>query len=461
MQQKTAPTGETAAAPTNVSVQPSPRPRGRIARYFSARANSVYVMFAWGFGLRILGILLLHTYRIRTHDRLNHLHNFLFGYETGRIAASIANGLGFSNPFDGNTGPTAWVAPTYPYLTASVFKLFGTYTQSSAFVLLSINSLFSALTAIPVYLIAKRIYGDRVARWAGWTWALLPYAMYWAIKWVWETSISAFLLAVLFWLTLKLEDDRRFRTWLIWGALWGLMALTNPACLSFLLFAGIWVCWRRLRQGLRWFVPVLASALVFVAVITPWEIRNYEVFHKFIFVRGNFGVEFRLGNAANARGIWMWWIHPTQNQQELAKYKQMGEVAYVASRKQEAFHFVQQHPAQFAWLSAIRATYYWAGAPQDSKFKGHSELKNGAFLASSILTFWGLWLTVRRRKQAAFLFASLILVYPVVYYITFASARYRHPIEPIMIILLVYTFSETREAQASLQRRNHLNSLSS
>jgi hypothetical protein len=32
-----------------------------------------------------------------------------------------------------------------------------------------------------------------------------------------------------------------------------------------------------------------------------------------------------------------------------------------------------------------------------------------------------------------------LLIYPIVYYITFPDARYRHPIEPLMLMLAVYT----------------------
>src|SRR5215467_10339629 len=48
-----------------------------------------------------------------------------FGYETGRIAQSIATGKGFSSPLSVDSGPTGWLTPAYPYLLAGVFKLFG------------------------------------------------------------------------------------------------------------------------------------------------------------------------------------------------------------------------------------------------------------------------------------------------------------------------------------------------
>ena len=82
----------------------------------------------------------------------------------GTRSRSIAQGHGFSSPYEGSTGPTAWEPPLYPYLMAGVFKLFGIYTHASAWVLLSINSLFATLTCIPIYRIAQRTFGGTSGR---------------------------------------------------------------------------------------------------------------------------------------------------------------------------------------------------------------------------------------------------------------------------------------------------------
>src|ERR1700685_394584 len=113
----------------------------------------------------------------------------------GRIGAAIASGRGFSDAFGAPTGPTAWEPPLYPYLTAGVFQVFGIYSRASAFVLLTINSVFSALTCIPIFLIARRIFSEKVAVGAAWAWALLPNVMFWCTRAVWETSLAALLLA--------------------------------------------------------------------------------------------------------------------------------------------------------------------------------------------------------------------------------------------------------------------------
>ena len=80
------------------------------------------------FVVRVAWIAIAHTYRIRTTE-----HNFGFGFETGRIAYSLAHGMGFSSPFGGDTGPSAWTAPIYPWIVSLAFRAFGSYSQAAAF----------------------------------------------------------------------------------------------------------------------------------------------------------------------------------------------------------------------------------------------------------------------------------------------------------------------------------------
>src|SRR5580692_3538924 len=127
-------------------------------------------MFWTGLIVRLLYITLARTYHVRLM-----LDHFQFGWEMGRVARALANGYGFADPFVGHTGPTAWMPPVYPLL------LFGVYTAASAWVILAINSIFSAAIAPAVYEIAQRCfdrqgYGKRVALWSGWLWALYPAA---------------------------------------------------------------------------------------------------------------------------------------------------------------------------------------------------------------------------------------------------------------------------------------------
>lgn len=397
--------------------------------------------------LRVGLIFIGHTYKFRTDD-----DNFSFGWEMGRIGHALASGQGFSNPFNEPTGPTAWEPPLYPFLIAGMFKIFGIYTHASAIVLLTINSLFSAFTCIPIFLIAKKCFSETVAVWTAWLWALLPNVAYWCTRWVWETSLAALLLSVLFWLALTLEEKDGTKPWVQFGLLWSISALANTSLLAFLPVSGLWAWHRRWKRGKASLGGVALASIVFLVCITPWLVRNYRTFGRFVFLRSNFGAELRLGNGPNADGTWQEYLHPTQNVYEMRRYKAMGELAYVNERKQEAATFISENPVSFAILSLKRFIYYWGGVPKLAKNPALAPLKNALFLTSSVLALWGLGRALRKRAPGAWLFFWLILSYSAVYYFVFPHPRYRHPIEPELGILMVYLVSETQKNRVSQQR---------
>jgi 4-amino-4-deoxy-L-arabinose transferase-like glycosyltransferase len=395
-------------------------------------------MVAIALFLRVAWIIFGHTYKIKSSE-----NNFNFGWEMGRIGEALAAGRGFSDPFGAPTGPTAWEPPLYPYLIACAFRIFGMYSQASAFALLTMNSLFSALTCIPIFLIARRVFSEKVAIGSAWTWALLPYVISWCVRLVWETSLSAFLLAVILWLTLTLEQRDGLKPWLWFGLLWGIAALNSTVLLSFLPASGLWAWYRRAKRHKPSLAGVALASAIFVACITPWLVRNHHTFGKFIFIRDNFGAELRLGNGNGADGTWMQYLHPTQDLYALRQYTAMGELAYIDMRKQQALKYIQADYPRFVRLCLKRFVYFWDGPPRLAQIWWLAEVKNSLFLASSVLMFWGLGRALRQRKPGAWLLFWLILSYPAIFYLVFAVPRYRRPIEPEIAILGVYLLTET------------------
>ncbi|HXC43387.1 MAG TPA: glycosyltransferase family 39 protein [Candidatus Dormibacteraeota bacterium] len=409
--------------------------------------TSQFWMVAIALFLRVGWIVIGHTYKFKSAD-----NNFGFGWEMGSIGAAIASGHGFSNPFGPPTGPTAWEPPLYPYLVAGVFHFFGIYSRSSAFLLLTLNSIFSALTCIPIFFIARRIFSERVAVGSAWTWVFLPYVMYWCTRWVWETSLSALLIAAIFWFTLTLDERDGLKPWLGFGLLWGIAALNSTSLLAFLPASGLWAWYHRAKRGKRSLAGVMLASAIFLACITPWLVRNYETFGKFVFLRDNFGAELRLGNGNGADGTWMEYLHPTQDLYAMRQYQAMGELAYIETRKREALDYIRADYGRFSVLCIKRFIYYWAGVPRPGRTFWLEEMKNSLFLASSILMFWGLGRALRQRKPGAWLLFWLILLYPAIYYVVFPGQRYRHPIEPEITILAIYLLTEAGRNQTSGRR---------
>src|SRR6202034_173333 len=314
--------------------------------------TSQFWMVSIALFLRVGWIIIGHTYKFKPAE-----NNFGFGWEMGRIGAAIASGHGFADPFGAPTGPTAWEPPLYPYLTAGVFHFFGTYSHASAFVLLTINSIFSALTCIPIFLIARRIFSEKVAVGSAWTWALLPYVMF-----------------------------------------WGIAALNSTVLIAFLPASGLWAWYHRAKRHKPSFAGVVLASVVFIACVTPWTVRNYQTFGKFIFIRDNLGAELRLGNGNGADGTWMQYLHPTQDLYAMRQYTSMGELAYIEARKRQALDYIEADYPRFAVLCLKRFIYFWAGPPRLSQIWWLAEVKNSLFLASSVLMFWGLGRALRQRR---------------------------------------------------------------
>ncbi len=364
-----------------------------------------------------------------------------FGYENGRIARSIAEGRGFGSPLFEETGATAWMTPVYPYFIAGVFKLFGVYTKASALVLLSLQALISALTCLPIFWFARKLFGLRVALWSGWAWAFFPYAIYFPAERIWPTWLSALLLCLLLLMTLHLERSRRTLAWIGFGLLWGFAALNEPIVLSAWPFMAAWICWRRYRQRLRWAVPMAVSVLALVVSVAPWFARNYVVFGRFIPFRDTLGLELYVGNTGDGSYWHPRWAGPWHNEQDWQAFKELGEIGYMERQKERGLEFIRAHPRWFAVTTLRRFAYLWTGYWSfDRKYLEQEPLDPPNVLFSSLLTLLALYALVRAwrsNRPVALLFAAVLFFSPFLYYLTHVEVYYRRQIDPLVVILAV------------------------
>src|SRR5438309_265503 len=356
----------------------------------------------------------------------------------GVIARSIASGHGFGSPF-ADTGASALLPPVYSYLLAGIFKVFGIETKSSVLAALSLNSLFSALTCIPVYLLAKPALGERVAKWAGWGWAFSPYGIYYGADWAWSTCLVTLELACLFLFAWKLENSRRTRDWVWFGLLGGFAALTEPVTLSVVPLLGLWTVYRRYRLRLPWKLPMFAAAVAALLLMSPWLIRNYELFHRFIPVRSGFGLELYIGNNGYSQRWVNSSLHPNHNDAELSEYERDGEIAYMDHKLQQAKAYIRAHPAWFAWMTARRILYMWTGYWSfDRTYLKDEPLDPPNIFMNTSMTILGL-LGLRRLFQwdraLAVRFVIVLACFPLVYYISHPETYYFRPADPLIVVL--------------------------
>src|SRR5262249_1099907 len=146
-------------------------------------------------------------------------------------------------------------------------------------------------------------------------------------EWIWETSLSALLVATLLWLTIELTEAPSPRKWAVHGLLWGLALMTNPSIAAALPVLLLWSAWRA-KEKTNWRGPFLALGLALACCI-PWTVRNYIVFHRFIPLRSGFGFELYIGNNENYSSSRMVWPPKVSFEREQLRYIRMGEVPFM------------------------------------------------------------------------------------------------------------------------------------
>src|ERR1019366_7864361 len=140
----------------------------------------------FAFVLRVSVMFALSSYRV-VEDDTNH---FGFGWEMGRVAASLAQGNGFSSPLPLPTGPTAIVGPLFPLMLALIFKVFGVYSMGSSIAIHVVQCVFSSLTCLFIYLCGRDSVGEASGKLAAVLWAVFPLNIFFTVTKIWETSLT-------------------------------------------------------------------------------------------------------------------------------------------------------------------------------------------------------------------------------------------------------------------------------
>jgi 4-amino-4-deoxy-L-arabinose transferase-like glycosyltransferase len=402
-------------------------------RLVAAAIGSPWAIFVVAFLVRlIVAAQLLPANAARGFYELN---------EPARIAWAVVSGFGYSSPWPHTLlAPTAQQPPVYPFLLAGIFKLFGAYTYLSLWVAVGLNAFFSALTAVVILQIGKRSFGVPTGIVAAWVWASWLYLAVVSIR-LWESSLSALLLALSLLLAVTLAGSLCISQWLLFGGLAGIAALTNTTLLALFPFLWVWLWIRYRRRGESCRKRLLASIAICLLTLLPWTIHNYVTFHRLIVVRDNLGLELWIGNHEGVTHLYDFAGSFPLN--DPSEYNRLGEIQFMESKREVALQFIREHPGQFLRLCGQRCFYYWT-AP-DAR----------VWLPISLLAWLGAGIALWHKKLDAAPYAVVLFVFPLIYYITHPWSTYRHPMEPEMILLAC--FAVLTAAEAALRRLSRSN----
>ncbi|MBI2443841.1 MAG: glycosyltransferase family 39 protein [Candidatus Magasanikbacteria bacterium] len=363
------------------------------------------------------------------------------------IAWNLVSGDGFRE--DRSQGFTRDLAitragPGYEFWLAAVYALFGHRYQP----VWVVQSLLHAFSALLLYLIARRVWGERgklVGIITAALFGLHPDLIEISAMLLTETLFLFLAVLVVYLFVEWWRSQARLSSALVLGVVSALAILTRPTVVLFVpVFLAAFIATRRYRALIPFFLGLIIP-------LVPWTVRNYLVFHEFIPTTLIGAFNLWIGNTLAADGGQLsGGLNPVRVYGEQYGY---GGLSAEASR--EFWSFLTAHPLVFLKLTALRLIRYGSLIrPMGFWFYqyGLSQLIFVAFSTLSIAILFlsggaGLALFWRQSPQPLLKYLlALALTAPLPLLFTVVQSRYRFPLYPWLALgagLLVVWARET------------------
>ena len=244
----------------------------------------------------------------------------------------------------------------------------------------------------------------------------------------------------LLWATFLLLEDPRRRNFLLYGLFLGFCLLVNPTLGSVFPFLLLWIYLRMSSSRFERLREIAVIVCLAIVVCLPWTIRNAVQFHRLIPIRSDFPFELWMGNNPiydeHSRQL-----NRITRYEEVHRYSQLGETGFLEEKGRAAKEFIRTHPALALQLAASRAVAIWMGTPTPWKdfWRADSNLARFIFLWNALTVLGasaGLACLFFARRWFLLPVAAFPLAFPLVYYVTQASLRLRHPCDPVLALLM-------------------------
>ncbi|MGB3479465.1 MAG: glycosyltransferase family 39 protein [bacterium] len=404
-------------------------------------AKLLILLIVIGFSARLICMIVLKSYVDPQ------------AWEYGDIAENIVEGRGFSriNEFSHTIENTSSHAPLYPYFL-SFFYQFG--QKNSVYLIIQlIQILVSALTIWIIYKTTLLLFNRLSAIIAALGASLYPPLIYYSTK-LTPTVWTVFFMSLTIFFILKLKNNSLGTTFLC-GLTMGLSILTNPIAFAF--FPAL-IIWYLVKKPVE-FRKLCLLILVTLVVLVPWTIRNHKIHHRLVPVTTQFCKNLWIGNNPNATGTdYYRVVHDSNPHFVLMTSTLSRKIKDKLGRKTEiersdyfitqGLIFIVQNPTKFMNLLFTKAFYFWWFAPPEIngsvdaiKYRVINTMIYGPLLVLGII---GIILSLSHNyiKQSLVILLVLIIISATYIFTHVGLARYRMPVETILLIFASLSVNE-------------------
>jgi 4-amino-4-deoxy-L-arabinose transferase-like glycosyltransferase len=391
-----------------------------------------------------LGII---AFAARPQQIIDDPHQTLL-YEHGLIAHNLYTGHGFSmhwpyNSFDSVRAATmkqppkwegAFLPPLNPYLLYLSYEVFGE-NATALYAMMILYAIVSCFTPLAVYKLGRLLGSEFSARVSAII-ALLFLPGAYAVVTFSGSALYQLLGVVVIYFAILTTQRPSYSSFLLLGLSCGIMTQLRSEFffLGFLLI-GVSIVLARSR-GRHVFRKGFAAAVVCVAIIAPWTIRNYTLFHQFVPVLSHPWYEMWRGDNIQATGttfikagksIWVDTLHFPSiiRRMDSIPYNQHFEAKVDGIFKDEVITFIFHHPGQFLTAGVNKLAYLFTIDPYQP------DCRNPLFfipmLLVSGLSMAGLYRLAqdRFRRNAFFVISLFFGTYLFMTFMTVMLTRYQ------------------------------------
>jgi 4-amino-4-deoxy-L-arabinose transferase-like glycosyltransferase len=332
---------------------------------------------------------------------------------------------------------SAWKPPGYPLWVGMWYALLGHHPLDVRLAQVPVGAITIALS----WILARRLFGPRVATVAAFVVALYPLAFQYEELLYSEALATPLTIAVLIAIFAGPPTRRRA---IVCGLLLGVSLLVRTS--DAFLLAGVLVAWG-LAAGWRRGIGLTAlCTFVAVLVVAPWTVRNAVVEHGFIPVAMDDAALYGTFNAQSAHDPvypYAWRNVPTGYADLFSPKHPMSDIELHAKLLHRSFAYIGAHP------TSLLGAFFWNGLSRlwdirrrsrslnEVSFEGRSRLLTNVGLdiydVLLPLALIGLW-RARRRRALVFGVLAIALGASIVF-TSDSGTRYRAPLEPLIAVL--------------------------
>lgn len=242
---------------------------------------------------------------------LRYPHMFFLGYDDKGYVVTAQNiVLHHMIKFLGDTRPSVFVMPGYPVFIAIFYWIFGVHPFALD-VARAVQLGLMIAAAYLVYRLALRYFGPLTALLTFGLLLFIP-GYFFTPLFLYSESLFIFLAVVDFSLSLRFYEHPTVRNMAYFGVALGVTLLTRPTIALFPVAFMIFLWLRRVVNFAGFVRLSLIGAVISLAFLVPWWIRNYHDYHKFIPLSAETGNPLLYGSFPIAYSWNLWSGEPTR-----------------------------------------------------------------------------------------------------------------------------------------------------